>query len=74
MSEIGLRMMSGIGFMALLGIAWIVSSNRGAIDKRLVGVGVADGAEQGLIHQENPHLLALFSYQFLECFQSEFFA
>ena len=41
MSEIGLRMMSGLGFIVLLGIAWGVSNNRGAIDKRLVGVGVA---------------------------------
>ena len=41
MSEIGLRAMSGLGFVVLLGIAWLFSSNRSAIDKRLIGFGIA---------------------------------
>jgi len=41
MSVIGLRAMSGLGFVVLLGIAWLASSNRAAIDRRLVGFGVA---------------------------------
>ncbi len=41
MSEIGLRAMSGLGFVVLLGIAWLASSNRSAIDRRLIGSGIA---------------------------------
>jgi CNT family concentrative nucleoside transporter len=41
MSEIGLRAMSGLGFVVLLGIAWLFSSNRSAIDKRVIGFGIA---------------------------------
>ncbi len=41
MSEIGLRAMSGLGFVVLLGIAWLVSSDRSAIDRRLIGSGIA---------------------------------
>lgn len=41
MSEIGLRAMSGLGFVVLLGIAWLFSSNRSAIDRRVIGFGVA---------------------------------
>jgi CNT family concentrative nucleoside transporter len=42
MSEIGLRATSGIGFIAMLGIAWLCSSDRKAIDRRPViwGVGL----------------------------------
>lgn len=40
MNEIGLRAISGLGFIILLGIAWLVSSNRSAIDFRLVGIGI----------------------------------
>ena len=36
MSEIGLRAMSGLGFVVLMGIAWFFSSNRSAIDKRVI--------------------------------------
>ena len=41
MSEIGLRAMSGFGFVVLLGIAWLFSSDRSAIDRRLIGFGIA---------------------------------
>jgi CNT family concentrative nucleoside transporter len=41
MSEIGLRAMSGLGFVVLMGIAWFFSSNRSAIDKRVIGFGIA---------------------------------
>jgi CNT family concentrative nucleoside transporter len=41
MSEIGLRVLSGLGFVVLLGIAWLVSSDRSAIDRRVIGFGVA---------------------------------
>ena len=42
MNEVGLRAASGLGFLAMLAIAWICSSDRGAISRRpvLVGVGV----------------------------------
>jgi CNT family concentrative nucleoside transporter len=46
MSELGLRMMSGLGFIALLGLAWALSSDRSAVDKRLVCIGV--GLQVGL--------------------------
>jgi CNT family concentrative nucleoside transporter len=41
MSEIGLRALSGLGFFVLLGVAWLVSSNRAAIDRRAIAIGVA---------------------------------
>lgn len=41
MSELGLRGISGLGFVAMLAIAWLFSSNRKAIDRRVVGYGVA---------------------------------
>ncbi|MEZ4292127.1 MAG: nucleoside transporter C-terminal domain-containing protein [Myxococcota bacterium] len=41
MSEIGLRGVSAIGFCTLLGLAWLCSSDRRAVDWRLVGWGVA---------------------------------
>ena len=41
MSELGLRGISALGFLVLLGVAWLVSSDRRAIDKRLVAWGVA---------------------------------
>jgi CNT family concentrative nucleoside transporter len=41
MSEIGLRVMSGLGFFVLLGVAWLVSSNRAAIDRRAIAIGIA---------------------------------
>ena len=40
MNEIGLRALSGFGFFVLLAICWLVSSNRSAIDRRLVGLGI----------------------------------
>jgi concentrative nucleoside transporter, CNT family len=40
-SEPGLRMVSGIGFAVLLGLAWLLSSDRRAIDRRTLIVGVA---------------------------------
>ncbi|MAG30067.1 MAG: NupC/NupG family nucleoside CNT transporter [Deltaproteobacteria bacterium] len=41
MNELGLRALSGLGFVVLLGLAWLASSDRSAIDRRLVGWGVA---------------------------------
>jgi CNT family concentrative nucleoside transporter len=41
MSEIGLRAMSGLGFVVLLGIAWLTSSDRSAIDLRTIATGIA---------------------------------
>jgi CNT family concentrative nucleoside transporter len=41
MSEIGLRAMSGVGFIALLGVAWLTSNNRAAIDRQAIGIGIA---------------------------------
>ena len=41
MSEIGLRAMSGLGFIVLLAVAWLASSNRAAIDRRAIGIGIA---------------------------------
>ncbi len=40
MSEPGLRGVSALGFLLLLGIAWLVSSDRTAIDRRGVAWGV----------------------------------
>ena len=39
MSEIGLRAMSGLGFIALLAVALLASNNRAAIDRRAIGIG-----------------------------------
>ena len=41
MSEIGLRAMSGVGFIVLLAVAWLASSNRAAIDRRAIGIGIS---------------------------------
>jgi CNT family concentrative nucleoside transporter len=41
MSELALRAISGLGFLVLLGIAWLCSNNRAAIDRRVVGWGIA---------------------------------
>ena len=41
MSEPGLRVVSALGFFVLLGFAWLASSDRTAIDWRLVAWGVA---------------------------------
>jgi CNT family concentrative nucleoside transporter len=41
MSEIALRAMSGLGFFALLAVAWLASNNRAAIDRRAIGIGIA---------------------------------
>ena len=40
MSEVGLRAVSGLGFVVLLGIAALCSTDRGAIDRRTVVGGV----------------------------------
>ena len=42
MSDLGLRAASGLGFLALLGIAWLASTARRSIDRRpiLAGIGV----------------------------------
>lgn len=40
MSEIGLRAMSGLGFVLLLGVAWLVSSDRSAINLRAIATGI----------------------------------
>ena len=41
MSEFGLRAISGVGYFVLLGAAWLLSNNRGAINRRTVTSGVA---------------------------------
>ena len=41
LGELGLRLLSGVGFIALLGIALLLSKNRSAIDRRAVGIGIA---------------------------------
>ena len=46
MSEPALRALSGLGFLALLGVAWLASSDRRAIDRRAIGFGIA--AQLGL--------------------------
>ncbi|MCR9097703.1 MAG: NupC/NupG family nucleoside CNT transporter [bacterium] len=45
MTEVGLRAVSAVGFVVLLGITVLCSTNRGAIDRRtvLVGVGLQVG-------------------------------
>ena len=40
MNEIGLRVMSGLGFVVLLGVAWLVSSDRSAINLRAIATGI----------------------------------
>lgn len=40
MSEVGLRATSAVGFVVLLGIAWLCSSDRPAIDRRTVLAGI----------------------------------
>jgi CNT family concentrative nucleoside transporter len=39
-TEWGLRVLSGVGFFVLLGIAWLCSSARRAIDWRAIAWGV----------------------------------
>jgi len=41
MSELGLRVLSGVGFVALLAVAWLMSSDRSAIDRRMARNGIA---------------------------------
>lgn len=41
MSELALRGLSGLGFVVLLGVAWLLSSDRRAVDRRTVASGVA---------------------------------
>lgn len=41
MSEASLRVLSGAGFVVLLGLAWLLSSDRRAVDRRTLFVGVA---------------------------------
>ena len=40
MSEIALRGLSGVGLFALLAIAWLLSSDRAAVDRRMVRNGI----------------------------------
>jgi len=40
MSDLGLRALSALGFVALLGVAWLLSEARGGIDRRMVRNGV----------------------------------
>ena len=40
MSDLGLRTISGLGFFVLLGATWLLSTNRGAINRRTVTTGV----------------------------------
>ena len=62
MSEIGLRAMSGLGFVVLLGIAWLVSSNRSAIDRRVVGIGIAIQIGLAVLLLASPIGKLLFSF------------
>jgi CNT family concentrative nucleoside transporter len=41
MTEVGLRAISCLGFFVLLAVAWLFSSNRSAINRRMVGLGIA---------------------------------
>ncbi|MBK7951214.1 MAG: NupC/NupG family nucleoside CNT transporter [Deltaproteobacteria bacterium] len=41
MSDLALRGLSGLGFVALLGLAWLLSSDRRAVDRRMLGRGIA---------------------------------
>jgi CNT family concentrative nucleoside transporter len=41
MSDIGLRVVSGLGFIVLLAVAWCASSDRSAIDRKAIGFGIA---------------------------------
>ena len=41
MNEFGLRAISGLGYFVLLGAAWLLSNNRGSINRRTVTSGVA---------------------------------
>ncbi len=41
MNDLGLRAVSGFGFIALLAIAWLFSSDRSAIDRRTIAFGIA---------------------------------
>ncbi|MBC8342113.1 MAG: Na+ dependent nucleoside transporter domain protein, partial [Proteobacteria bacterium] len=40
MSDLGLRAVSALGFVAMMGIAWCFSMNRARIPWRVVGWGV----------------------------------
>ena len=62
MSEIGLRAMSGLGFVVLLGIAWLVSSNRSAIDRRVIGIGIAIQIGLAVLLLASPIGKLLFSF------------
>jgi CNT family concentrative nucleoside transporter len=41
MTEVGLRAISCLGFFVLLAVAWLFSSNRSAINRRMVALGIA---------------------------------
>ncbi|MFO0690707.1 MAG: nucleoside transporter C-terminal domain-containing protein [Myxococcota bacterium] len=41
MSDAGLRAVSGLGFVGLLAVAWLLSSDRRAVDRRMLANGVA---------------------------------
>jgi CNT family concentrative nucleoside transporter len=41
MSDVGLRVVSGLGFIVLLAVAWLASSDRSAIDRKAIGFGIA---------------------------------
>jgi CNT family concentrative nucleoside transporter len=62
MSEIGLRAMSGLGFFALLGVAWLVSSNRAAIDRRAIAIGIAIQIGLAVLLLASPVGKLLFSF------------
>jgi CNT family concentrative nucleoside transporter len=62
MSEIGLRAVSGLGFFVLLGVAWLVSSNRAAIDRRAIAIGVAIQIGLAVLLLASPVGKLLFSF------------
>jgi len=62
MSELGLRVLSGLGFVVLLGIAWLVSSERSAIDRRVVAWGVGLQLAIALVLLASPLRDSFFSF------------
>ncbi len=62
MSEIGLRAVSGFGFVVLLALAWLASSHRSAIDRRVVLAGIAMQFGLALVLLLSPISAAFFSF------------
>jgi CNT family concentrative nucleoside transporter len=56
-----LRALSGVGFLVLLGIAWLVSSDRSAIDRRVIAWGIAIQFAIAIVFLATPVGRAFFS-------------